>query len=133
MQEIMDPTAWTSTLLGLAGLAAGVGALRRPGIWLTMIGEVEKSPALQFVCGMLELLVGALVYLANPWVPADLLGCIMKAIGGLMMIEALTILALVDVYSQLWLRNLGHFSRGWAAITTVIGLVLTVIGMARFH
>ena len=81
-QDVGDPTAWTALLIGLAALAAGAGALRRPGIWLTMIGEVEKSPALQFVCGMLELLVGALVYLANPWVPADLLGCIMTAIGG---------------------------------------------------
>ena len=98
-----------------------------------MIGEVEKSPSLQFVCGMLELVVGALTYLANPWVPADLLACILKGLGGLMMIEALTILALVDVYSQLWLRNLGNFSRGWAAITTAISLVLTIVGMARFH
>ena len=129
----MDLTAWTSTLLGLAGFAAGLGALRRPGIWQTMIGEVEKSPSLQFVCGMLELVVGALTYLANPWVPADLLACILKGLGGLMMIEALTILALVDVYSQLWLRNLGNFSRGWAAITTAISLVLTIVGMARFH
>ena len=25
---------------------------------------------------------GALVYLANPWVPADLLACVLKAVGG---------------------------------------------------
>ena len=37
------------------------GALRKPGIWRTMIDEVEASPALQFLSGMMELLVGTLV------------------------------------------------------------------------
>lgn len=66
MQDIHDPTAWASLLLGLAALAAGLGALRQPGLWQTMIVGVESSPSLQFLCGMLELLVGTLVYLANP-------------------------------------------------------------------
>jgi hypothetical protein len=35
-------------------------------MWREMIGEVERSPTLQFLCGMLELVVGALVHLANP-------------------------------------------------------------------
>jgi len=54
MQEAGDPTAWSALILGLAALAAGAGALRQPGVWQTMIGEVEGSPALQFLCGMLE-------------------------------------------------------------------------------
>ncbi len=132
-QDVGDPTAWTALLIGLAALAAGAGALRRPGIWLTMIREVEGSPALQFLCGMLELVVGSAVYLCNPWVPADLLTCVMKTMGGLMIFEALAILSLVDVYTQLWLRSLGNFHRGWAGITTAIGLALSVLGMVRFH
>jgi len=54
MQDMGDPTAWSSLLLGLAALAAGAGALRKPGMWQTMIGEVEGSPALTFLSGMLE-------------------------------------------------------------------------------
>jgi len=133
LQDVGNPTGWTALLVGLAALAAGVGALRRPGIWLTMIQEVEGSPALQFLCGMLELVVGSAVYLNNPWVPSDLLTCVMKTMGGLMIFEALAILSLVDVYTQLWLRSLGNFHRGWAGITTAIGLVLSVLGMLRFH
>lgn len=128
-----DATAWTATVLGLAALAAGAGALRKPGIWRVMLDEVEKSPALQFVCGMLELLVGTIVYLANPWVPADLLSCVIKGLGGLMMFEALAILGFVDIYSQFWLRTLTHMHRGWAATTSLMGLVLTVLGLARFN
>jgi len=82
---------------------------------------------------MLELVVGSAVYLNNPWVPSDLLTCVMKTMGGLMIFEALAILSLVDVYTQLWLRSLGNFHRGWAGITTAIGLVLSVLGMLRFH
>ena len=113
--------------------AAGLGALRKPGIWLTMIEEIETSPALQFLCGMMELVVGVLVYLANPWLAADLLSCVMKTVGGLMIVEALSIIAVCDLYTQLWLRSLTNFHRGWAGLTATWGAVLTVLGMLRFH
>jgi len=132
MQDMGDPTAWSSLLLGLAAVAAGAGALRRPGVWQTMIGEVEGSPALQFLSGMLELAVGAAVYLANPWLPADLLTCLLKSLGGLMMAEALAILFACDLYSQMWLRSLGNFQRGWAGATTALGLGLTIVALGRF-
>lgn len=128
-----DATAWTALLLGLAALFAGIGALRKPGIWRTMIEEVERSPALQFLCGMMELVIGAVVYLSNPWVPTDILSCAMKAMGGLMMFEALAILGFCDIYTQFWLRSLSHMHRGWALSTVGLGLVLSVAGMARFN
>ena len=133
MTETIDPPAWSALMLGLAALAAGLGALRKPGIWLTMIEEIETSPALQFLCGMMELVVGVLVYLANPWLAADLLSCVMKTVGGLMIVEALSIIAVCDLYTQLWLRSLTNFHRGWAGLTTIWGAVLTVLGMLRFH
>lgn len=133
MNLTFDATAWSGLLLGLTALFAGIGALRKPGAWRTMIDEVEKSPALQFVCGMLELLIGALVYLANPWLPADLMSCVLKSVGGLMMFEALAILGFVDIYTQFWLRTLSHMHRGWAMTTCAIGLVLTAMALARFN
>lgn len=133
MNTMLDVTAWSALLLGLSALFAGIGALRKPGIWRTMIGEVEQSPALQFVCGMLELLVGAVIYLANPWVPADLLACVIKTLGGVMMIEALAILGFCDIYTQFWLRSLSHMHRGWASSTVLLGLALAIAGAARFQ
>jgi hypothetical protein len=32
----------------------------------------------------------------------------------------------------MWLKSLGNFHKGWASITTFLGLVLTVVGLARF-
>lgn len=133
MTETLDAPAWSSLLLGLAAMAAGVGALRKPGIWRIMLEEIERSPTQQFVCGMLELVVGAMVYLANPFAPADVLACVMKAIGGLMMIEALAIIAFCDIYTQLWIRSLTHMHRGWALFTTLLGLALNIAGAMRFH
>ena len=131
MTVTFDPTAWSALLLGLTALFAGIGALRKPGAWRTLLDEVERSPALQFLCGMMELVIGAAVYIANPWVPADLVACAMKAMGGAMMVEALMILGFVDIYTQFWLRSLTFMHRGWALSTMAFGLVLTVLGSLR--
>jgi uncharacterized protein YjeT (DUF2065 family) len=132
MTVTLDLTAWTSTLLGFYVFFAGMGALRNPAAWQTMIAEVGKSPALQLVAGLLELLVGALVYLANPWVPTDLLSCVLKAFGGLMMIEALVIAGFADIYTHFWLRTMNHMHRGWAVFTMLFGLAFALLGMFRF-
>ena len=132
MPEYYDATAWSATLLGLYTLFAGIGALRNPSTWQTMIQEVNKSPALQLVSGLLELVVGSLVYLANSWVPADLLACVLKTIGGIMMLEALFVIGFCDIYANFWLRNLTHMYRGWAIFTILMGLALTAAGLARF-
>ena len=128
MQSAVDFTGWSGLLLGLAAVAAGIGALRKPGIWRRMIEEVEQSPTAQFVCGMLELLVGAIVYLANPWLPGDTLACVLKGLGGLMMAEALEVPASCEIYTQFWLKNLGAMHRGWASFTVAMGIALTVAG-----
>lgn len=133
MMQAADPAAWSSLLLGLAALFAGVGALRQPGVWKVMVDEIIASPALQFLSGMLELVIAALIYLGNPWVPADVLSCVMKALGGLMMIEALVILGFCDLYSQMWIKCLANMHRGWAMFTVVVGLALTAAGTLRFH
>ena len=133
MAEAIDSAAWSALLLGLAALFAGIGALRQPGIWKQMVDEILASPSLQFLSGMLELLTGALVYLANPWGPADVLACVMTGLGGLMIAEALVILGFCDIYSQLWVKYLAAMHRGWALFTALFGAVLVAAGMLRFH
>jgi len=81
---------------------------------------------------MVELLTGAIIYLANPWLPDDLLSCAMKAVGGFMMLEALAITAFCDLYVHMWLKNLGALDRRWAMVTMVFGLALAAPAMLRF-
>jgi hypothetical protein len=129
--DMLDPTGWSALLLGLFVLFAATGALRKPGIWQTMVGEFERSPALQLTASLLELLTGTLVYLANPWAPDDLLTCVMKGLGGLMMIEALVVVGFSDIYFHFWLRNLAHMHRGWAICSFLGGFALAVLGVLR--
>lgn len=129
---VIDPTAWTAMLLGLFAMSAAIGALRRPGIWQTLVKEVEDSPALQMISGVAELAAGAAIYLVNPWVPADLLACVMKAIGGLMILEALVVVGFSDIYFHFWLKNLSFMHKGWATVSLLVGLALTVAGAFHF-
>ncbi|MBV1916864.1 MAG: hypothetical protein KUG65_02210 [Sphingomonadaceae bacterium] len=132
MAVTIDLTAWSATLGGVYLLFTGIGALRNPEAWRTLIKEVGASPALQILCGLLELLVGALILLANPWVPSDILSCVLRAAGGLMMIEALMITGFSDIYTQFLLRTFGHLYRGLSIMMIVVGLALLVLGQLRF-
>jgi hypothetical protein len=82
---------------------------------------------------MLELITGGVVYLANPWLPADLLACVMKGLGGLMIIEALVVVGFSDAYFHFWLKNLANMHRGWALVTAMWGFALTVFAALRFN
>ncbi len=131
LPETLDPTGWTAALLGLFAVFAAIGALRQPGIWRTLIDEVAKSPTLQILSGFVELFFGAAIYLVNPWVPSDVLACVMKAMGGLMMVEALAVVGFSDIYFQLWLKNLAAMHRCWAVFTLLVGAVLGVAGFVH--
>lgn len=132
IDQATDATGWSALALGLFTLAAAFGALRSPGVWQRMIKEVEDSPALQLVSAFMEMSVGVLIYLANPWVPEDILTCVMKAVGGLMVAEALAVIGLSDIYFHFWLRNLAHMHRGWVLVTLLCGLALTGGALVRF-
>ena len=132
MPHTIDATAWSATLLGLVALSAGIGALRVRDLWRRTVDEVAASPALQLLGGLVELVIAVPVYLANPWLPGDIMACIMKSLGGLMIVEALVVIAFADLYIHFWLRNLSRFYRGAAIITLAAGLALTAAGFARF-
>lgn len=132
MLDTIDAVAWTSLLLGLFLLATAIGGLRRPGMWRAMLREIEASPALQLIVGMVELALGAAIYLANPWNPQDWLSALMTILGGLMIVEALVFLVIADLYLRFWLPRLGTDWRGWAIISFLIGLWLTAAGTLRF-
>lgn len=132
MVEVSDFTAWSALLLGLFAMSAATGALRQPGIWQRLVKEVEDSPALQMISGVAELAAGAAIYFANPWIPADLLSCVMKTIGGLMMIEAFAVVGFSDIYFHFWLKNLSFMHRGWAIASMLGGAALTAAGGFHF-
>ena len=130
MLEI-ELTGWSALFLGLFLIATALGELRRPGGWQEMIDGIEGTPAMQLAFGLLELLTGVLIYIANPWNPHDLLACVMHAIGGLMAVEALLVIMLFDLYHRFWMRRLGTISRSWALVALAAGLALAGAGAVR--
>ena len=130
MDETLDPTAWSALLVGLYTLFAAIGALRRPEVWRKMLVEVDQSASLQLVAGLLELVLGAAIYLANPWVAADVLTCVLKSIGGVLMFEALAIIGIKHEPSDIagkrdWYTRSGEYigafdaHEGWAKLKQI--------------
>ena len=71
MPDLSLAPAWTALFLGLFALFSGIGELRQPGHWDRLLAELTASPALQMIFGLVELLLGAIVYLADPWASSD--------------------------------------------------------------
>lgn len=132
MVRTQDAAAWSALLLGLFLVASALGELRRPGQWRAMLREIEGSSALQLIVGMVELALGAAVYIANPWNPQDWLACLMTILGGLMMAEAMVFLVIADRYLRFWVPRLGADWRGWAVVSFLVGLWLAAAGVHRF-
>lgn len=132
MPEFLLAPAWTAIFIGLFALFAGIGELRKPGHWHKLIEEIVNSPALQMVTGLVELFLGAVVYLANPWASPDWLSSLLSVIGGLMCIEALAVIAFSDVYMAFWLRRFGPLSKLWSWCSVVIGTMLIAVGLLHF-
>lgn len=129
--------AWSALFMGLFLIATAIGELRRPGMWHGMIEEIERSPALQMVAGLLELGLGAAIYLAcrggSGFWPGDWLALAMMAVAGLMVAEALIVMAFSDIYIRFWMRKLGTKTRGWALFVLILGAALCAVALARFY
>lgn len=124
--------AWTALFLGLFALFAGIGEYRKPGHWQSLIEEIVASPALQLVTGLLELFLGAVVYVLNPWGSHDALASALNVIGGLMCVEALAVVAFSDIYMAFWVRRFGPLSRLWCGCSIALGLALVVVAGLHF-
>ena len=132
MPDLSLAPTWTALFLGLFALFAGVGELRKPGHWQKLIEEIAASPALQLATGLLELFLGAVIYLANPWASSDWLSSLLSVVGGLMCVEALAVVAFSDVYLAFWVRRFGPLSKLWAWCSILIGLALIVVSALHF-
>ena len=128
------PAAWSALFLGLFAIASAVGELRKPGMWRRMMGELERSPALQITLGLIELASGVLIYAAiGPWDGGDWLAVVTKVLATLMVLEALAVCAFADRWIHFWVRRLGSDWRGWAVVALLFGLWLTFAAIYRFY
>ncbi|MEH6662994.1 MAG: hypothetical protein V7679_15215 [Parasphingorhabdus sp.] len=126
-------TGWITLFFGLYGLAAGVGEFRNPGFWSRMVREIEASSGLQFVTGIVTLSLGAIIYLVNPFDPADWLSILITVIGGWIVVEGLLILAVGDWFMGLAGRMMANGSRAWAMFAIIFGFAAISAGFVRLQ
>ena len=131
MAEYSEIPAWIALFLGLYALAAAVGELRAPGLWLRMVEDIERSPALLFLTGIVTLSLGAAIYLASPWREGDWLSVAVSVIGGLMVAEGLAFLAAGERFLGFWKRAMGRSMGLWAGFAAAFGLAAVLVALSR--
>lgn len=126
-------TGWITFFFGLYAVAAGTGEFRQPGFWAKMVQETRDSRALQFLTGMFTLLLGATVYLVNPWDPGDMLAILITVLGAWIFIEGALILAAGDWFLKFAGKLMGAASRLWAGLSIAIGLAAIFAALVRLQ
>lgn len=123
--------AWIALFFGIYAIAAGIGELRRPGYWKSMVADFGGNRALRFLTGLVVLALGTIIYLANPWRPGDWLAVLVTVIGGWMVVEGALILAAGDRFFGLAARIMGPGGRAWAMLSILIGACFVAAGLLR--
>jgi len=132
MANASNITAWILLITALYSIAAAIGELRRPGSWARMVWELEQSKALQFLTGILVLVMGAAVYLVNPYDAGNWVSVMVTVMGGLMMLEGIAFLAFSDWMVKLSRNIMGSAAAVWAWAALAIGLALIFISYVQF-
>ena len=123
--------AWVLLFMGIYALAAAIGELRAPGFWARMVGELNQSRALQFLTGLLCIVLGAAIYLTNPWSPSDWMSVVVALLGGWIVIEGALILAFGDLFMKFAARLMGAASMLWAGLSALIGVAAIIAALLR--
>ncbi len=89
MTAISDISAWLAIGFGAYVLAPSIGGLLEPERWVKMFEELENSPSLQFIAGVLTFFLGFAILAVNP--SGSALSVLVSTIGWFELIEGLLI------------------------------------------
>lgn len=124
MANFAHLTGWLAIALGLYALAAGLGMALGTMRFDRLLQEVERSPALSFVIGLLTFLVGITIVLIHPW-GGGWLAVLVSLIGWATLAEGLLLLAAPRVlwaYARPMMAAAGRLW-GWLAVLIGIGFL----------
>jgi hypothetical protein len=122
-------TPLTLHLLGAIGLytvAIGAGALIDPGRWQGLGAEMERSPGLTMLMGLVTFAVGVALLGVHHGL-ADPLQILVSATGAIAALEGLLILAVPRVMIAVGAPFLAR-PRGWAIVCVLLGLAFILAG-----
>ena len=123
--------AWIVLFLGIYAFAAAMGELRMPGTWKGMMHDLEQSPGMRFIVGVITLTLGAVIYLVTPWRPDDWLFIAVAALGGLLVAEGILFLAAGERFVTFGRWLIAGASEIWAGVSAVLGAGLIFVALSR--
>jgi len=128
---LSDETGWLAVFLGLALIGAGAGEWRHPGGWRRALGEIDSSPALRLLAGMLALAIGAALYLSAPWRSGGWLELVLALCAAIAIVEGLLLLAAGDRFTAIATRLLDRTGAAMPAVALSAGALLLLAGIAH--
>ena len=131
MAADFDYPAWIILSFGIYSFAAGVGELRNPGFWESMINNIEESPAVRFLTGLVLIAIGTPLYLLGPWTGADWMLVVVKIIGAGMILEGALFLAFGDWFVKFSKWLMVRASRLWVWIAVLFGIAAIILAELR--
>jgi uncharacterized protein YjeT (DUF2065 family) len=130
-----DYPAWIVLVMGLYALGAGLGELFKPGMWMSMVDDIEAHPALQFLTGIVCMAIGTALYLIAPWDDgsgrADWMLYAVKIIGAWMIIEGFIFLAFGSWLMRISKRMIGWNTKLWAILSALFGIAAWITAEFR--
>lgn len=112
---------------GLYLMAIGAGALIAPHRWRAIGEEMERSPGLILIAGVLTFAFGALIFGIHHSV-ADPLAIVITIFGAIGAVEGLLLLAVPQTFIRI---GRAAFARPylWAIVAVLLGAALFVAGL----
>ncbi|EQB10158.1 hypothetical protein L288_04265 [Sphingobium quisquiliarum P25] len=127
MDTISVLTLRLAEAIGLYMMVVGIGGLVAPARWRAMMDDLERSPGLVIALGFPVFAVGAaLVLIHSIW--TDPLAVIVSLIGYIALIEGALLLAVPAPLIRIGRWSL-NFTRAWAAVAIVLGILLFLAGL----
>lgn len=127
MADQFTLTGWLIMAFGLYSMAAGFGMAMSADRFRQMFEEMERSPALNFVIGLLVFAIGVTILLIHPsstrW--PDILVAIM---GWGAAVEGLLFLAAPQVMWAIARPFMKSGTKLWGYIALALGIALAIIG-----
>lgn len=120
----------TLHLMGAIGLymaAIGAGALVAPERWQKLGAEMEGSPGLTTIMGVMTFAIGVALLGVHHGL-ADPLQIVVTAIGAVAALEGLLLLAVPRVMLSIGAPFLAR-PRPWAIVTALLGVAFILIGL----
>ncbi|HJT41740.1 MAG TPA: DUF2065 family protein [Sphingobium sp.] len=127
MTTISVLTLRLAEAIGLYMIVIGIGGLTAPRRWRQMMDDLERAPGLVMAMGFAVFAVGAaLVLIHSIW--TDPLACLVSLIGYVALIEGALLLAVPGPLLKIGRWSV-HFTRAWAIVSIVLGVLLFLAGL----